>query len=126
MNSSQNVVRLDAYKKSRLPPKVVAPKLSDLSFVKQGRKRGDGYRCWVVEPSGNYGANCKTGNALALEYLKFLTKAAFPLQWIEFEMPREAERTGIEVGFLGVVTRAAALVALAVGDHLPELLNPDN
>jgi hypothetical protein len=45
------------------------------------------------------------------------------LQWIVFEMPREADRTGIEVGFLGTVTRVAALGASVAEDHLPELLN---
>lgn len=123
MSNSQNVVRLDAYKKSHLPPKVVAPHPTDCSFVrviKEGRKTM-GCNFWTVSPSGNYSADCKTGNALALEYLKFLTKSAFPLQWIVFDMPREA--TGIEVGFLGVVTRAAALGASVAGDYLPELLN---
>ena len=124
MNSPQSVVRLDAYKKSLLPPKVVTPHPTDCSFVrviKEGRKVM-GCKFWVVSPSGNYTDDCRTGRQLALEYLKFLTKSAFPLQWIVFDMPRDADRTGIEVGFLSIVTRAALCGALFAGDHLPKIL----
>jgi hypothetical protein len=40
-----------------------------------------------------------------------------------FDIPRDADRTGVEVGFLGTVTRAAALEASVAGNHLPQLLN---
>ena len=60
--------------------------------IKEGRKLM-GCSFWVVTPSGNYTADCETGKKLAIEYLEFIRRAAFPLQWIVFDMPREAERT---------------------------------
>jgi hypothetical protein len=125
MNSSQNVVRFDALKKSQIPPKVVAPKLTDLSIVRQlkeGRKRMCGYNYWAVQPTGQYGNDCTTGKKFAYEYLEFLAKGpAFPLQWILEDMRKQCHN-GIEVGFLGTVTRVAALGAHVAGDRLREIL----
>lgn len=63
---------------------------------------------WHVKPTGDYGADCKTGEALALEYLAFEEKdesGAGHLQVIVGDMPRDL--TGIEVGFLATVSCAA-------------------
>ena len=122
--TNHNVIRLDAFKKSRQPPKPVTPHPTDCSFVKvikEGRKLM-GCNFWVVSPSGNYTEDCATGRKLALEYLQFIRRAALPLQWIVFDMPRQAERTGIEVGFLSAVTKAATLGAYQAGDMLSELI----
>lgn len=124
MSNSQNVVQFDALKKSHIPPKVVAPKLTDLSFVRQieeGRKRICGYNYWAVQPTGQYGNDCLTGKKLAYEYLEFLaTGRAFPLQWILEDM-RHQQHNGIEVGFLGTVTNVAAFGAHIAGDRLKEI-----
>jgi hypothetical protein len=57
-----------------------------------------------VKPSGDYGKDCVTGRALALEYLA-TDGGPCPLQWIVIDMPRAL--TGIEVGFLTMVSYAA-------------------
>ena len=66
--------------------------------------RQDGGRCfWYAEPTGDYGKDCDTGNDYALAYL--CCRPAPPLQWIVRAMPRD-KLTGIEIGFLSVVTWA--------------------
>ena len=115
---------MDSYRKSPAPAKTVAPKLSDLSFVKSLRergKRGGGYNWWSVAPSGDYGADCLTGRKLAFEYLKYLQHATLPLQWIVDDM-RKQELNGVEVGFLGTVSKAASLGSCVAGDKLQELI----
>ena len=64
-------------------------------------------RCfWHVAPTGDYLADTDTGHRLALEYLEADdVSRPPPLQWIVRDMPREL--SGIEVGFLSVIHRAA-------------------
>ena len=72
-------------------------------------KRGELPRCfWHVKPSGNYVADCVTGEKLALEYLAFEEEdvgGAGHLPSIVSDMPRAL--TGIEEGFLSMVSYAA-------------------
>jgi hypothetical protein len=93
------------------------PDIGRLSFVatRDGKalpkpKRDQFPRCfWHVKPSGDYAADCATGRKLALEYLSFAeenTGGCPPsLPWIVRDMPRAL--TGIEVGFLTMVSYAA-------------------
>jgi hypothetical protein len=88
-----------------------------LSFVKtlgqlrespSGRSAG---RCfWNVRPSGDYVADCKIGETLALEYLAYeeahYTEVGTILAWIVGDMPQK--QTGVEVGFLIMVAYAAS------------------
>lgn len=64
-------------------------------------------RCfWHVKPSGDYGKDCVTGRALALEYLSFAEEKTGDcppfLPWIVRDMPR-----ALTVGFLTMVSYAA-------------------
>jgi hypothetical protein len=85
------------------------PNIADLSFVGERKKPEAGKlpRCfWRVTPSGDYGADCELGQRLALEYLAFQEAAdGSSLQHIVADMPREL--TGVEVGFLTMVSFAA-------------------
>jgi hypothetical protein len=67
-------------------------------------------RCfWSVKPIGDYEADCRTGNAHALAYLRYLraegSRGPGHLSLIVGDMPREI--TGIEVGFLSIIDHAA-------------------
>ena len=120
------VLQIDAYKKPVLSTVQVSSEWTDLSFVKrriEGRKRGCGLNYWAVTPSGDYVADCNTGRALALEYLGFVSKSAFPLQFIVLDMPRGEGRSGIEIGFLSAVSRAAMLGAYVFRDRLEEVVD---
>jgi hypothetical protein len=92
------------------------PDVGRLSFVatRDGKalpkpKRGQSPRCfWHVKPSGDYGKDCETGRRLALEYLALEeedTGGPGHLQHIVMDMPRAL--TGIEIGFLTMVSYAA-------------------
>lgn len=62
---------------------------------------------WNVKPTGDYVADCKIGERLALEYLEHERRFGGPdLPLIVRDMPREL--TGIEIGFLTTVSIAAA------------------
>ncbi|AWC22220.1 hypothetical protein CO731_01676 [Aminobacter sp. MSH1] len=86
------------------------PKVQYPSFTtdRPRAKGGQGRRCWWnVSPTGDYGKDCKTGEALALEYLRYEECAETPhLPMIVRDMP--CELTGIEIGFLTAVSIAAA------------------
>lgn len=85
------------------------PKAQYPSFVadRPRAKAGQGGRCWwSVNPTGDYGKDCKTGEALALEYLAYEERTGAPdLPMIVKDMPRDF--TGVEVGFLTTVSVAA-------------------
>ena len=92
------------------------PGVDDLSFVasRDGKTLpkpiGDQpYRCfWNVTATGDYTQDCDTGERLALEYLAFEEAAVEGpghLQMIVKHMPRAF--TGVEVGFLQMVSFAA-------------------
>lgn len=101
--------------------------LTDCSFVKprlSPRKRRAGYNFWAVTPSGDYAADCKTGNKLAMEYLQFIRRRPLPLNWIVADMPRGDEACGLQVGFLGSVGRAAELGSWHAGSRLSEIVRP--
>jgi hypothetical protein len=114
--SLANVISLAAVRKTREPRK---PRLDDVSFVvakKEGRKRMCGFNHWNVTRTGNYTEDIERGRQLAVEYLAFLDRSAFPLQWIVVDMPRTREEgySGVEVGFLSTLTltlRIGGLVA---------------
>jgi hypothetical protein len=81
-----------------------------LSFVTKRRKRAPGVlplHYWTVQPSGDYEADCVTGDRLALEYLAYdEAEGDFPLLGlIVADMPRET--TGVEVGFMSLIGFAA-------------------
>lgn len=67
--------------------------------------KGQRPRCfWHVQPTGNYRADCQTGQEYALAYLEYegndLSGPGF-LNWIVEDMPREM--SGIEHSFLQMV-----------------------
>ena len=118
-----NVVNLAAVRKGREPRK---PRLDDVSFVvkkKEGRKRMCGYNHWNVTRTGNYSEDIERGRDFAVEYMTFLGRAAFPLQWIVEDMPRTREegRSGVEVGFLSALTDAVVLGGHYLAEHHYEL-----
>lgn len=94
-----------------------APRIEDLPFVVDRARAGlpkptgkQSPRCfWHVSPTGKWGDDCRTGEMLAVEYLKVQSGKDAPgsfLQWIVEDMPREL--TGVEVGFLTIVGHSAA------------------
>ena len=79
------------------------PQAWELSFAK---KRGN---YWNVKATGDYDKDCALGGRLALEYLAFEEQdrgGPGLLQHIVADMPRDF--TGVEVGFLTMVSWAAA------------------
>jgi hypothetical protein len=92
-------------------PATIQPRQHFPSFVKDGVRMGriGSKRCfWVVKPSGDYGADCLTGQAMAEEYLHYARSDLLPLQWVVGDMQ---EIGGLEVGFLGAVGISATLGA---------------
>jgi hypothetical protein len=92
------------------------PAIAGLSFVasRDGKTlpKPIGDQCgrcfWNVAATGDYTQDCDTGARLALEYLAFEeADVGTPghLQWIVEDMPRTF--TGVEVGFLQMVSFAA-------------------
>jgi len=83
--------------------------VSSLSFVhdEAPASKKDLRRCfWHVTSTGEVQADQETGQRLALEYLRFADDIGLEiLPWIVMHMPREL--TGVEVGFLDLVGRAA-------------------
>lgn len=109
---SDAVMQADA---SAIPNSADCP-IARLSFVadRDGKalpkpERGQWERCfWNVRPSGHYAKDCATGRALALEFLAYEAEdegGPGALQLIVKDMPRDL--TGIEIGFLSTVGRAA-------------------
>ena len=89
-----------------------------LSFVldRAPNSRSDKQRCfWHVEPTGDYGEECKIGQRLAIEYLRYRQRADpgghGVLGLIVRDMP--PEHTGIEVGFLHIIDHAALARSIA-------------
>ena len=73
-----------------------SPTITTLPFV-QDR---DGKRCfWAVKPTGDYTADCRTGQDYALRFLDYSAQSngGAILQLIVPDMPRE--QSGIEIGF---------------------------
>jgi len=92
------------------------PPIATLSFVasRDGKmlpkpREGQHLRCfWNVNATGDYGRDCRTGQALALEFLAFEeADAGGPgyLPMIVGDMPRPL--TGVEIGFLTLTSFAA-------------------
>jgi hypothetical protein len=69
-------------------------------------------RCtWDVKPTGYYGADCETGHAYAIEFLKTCDKSyGWPslMQSITSDMIRAGSKNGIVIGFMGVIGSALA------------------
>ena len=97
MNTVTDLAAVRTAAKFKFPPFVVDKKMPD----------GRGRCFWQVEPTGNYTDDCITGRRLALEYLESLQSSLLLLQWIVSDMP--ADQSGIEIAFLGTVSRAATL-----------------
>jgi hypothetical protein len=115
------VVRLDDYR----PP---APKRAKVQpFHKKypmpffTAKKGGGICAWDVTPIGNYTADCETGHAFAIEFLKSCDKTygwQSLLQQIVAEMicagtngafPNgDPKVNGVIIGFMGVIGKAVA------------------
>lgn len=94
----------------------------DISFMCR-RRQGGGIDYWIVEPSGDYGADCKMGHVLAREYLDYLAKYptvgnALLLGDIVHDMMEQAARgkkwSGIHVTFLHDVNRHSMAMAAAL------------
>jgi hypothetical protein len=85
--------------------------IADLPFVADRKKPfapGQWPRCfWSVTPTGNYEADCRTGDEYALAYMRYrnATSEIGSLATIVKDMPRDL--TGIEVGFLQLMDYAA-------------------
>ena len=90
----------DIQERRRCAP--TASTLTHLPFI-------DDQSCWSVKASGNYGADCLTGNAYALDALRWLaTNPSEPLlPWVVMDMPAAEKWTGIETGFLQTLSQFA-------------------
>jgi hypothetical protein len=77
-------------------------------------------RCtWKVAPTGNYAADCETGHAFAIEFMKSCDGTrgwAALVGWIVFDMIKPGPETnGIIVGFMSVIGEAVATVMTRPG-----------
>jgi hypothetical protein len=92
-----------------MPEVVITPPPPDaLSFVTW--RKGGGFNYWDVTPTGSYDDDCKTGEALAREYLTF--RDAWPgwttttfLDRIVRDMIKQQRWSGVHLGFLVGVKR---------------------
>ena len=85
--------------------------------------KGTGIDYWLINPTGNYGADCEAGRKLADEYLAYIGEHptngnATLLTCIVREMIERAKEdqkwSGIHVGFLAGVNRHAMATAFAI------------
>jgi hypothetical protein len=114
------VINLREVRKAREPEQASPTELSFVVDRKNGRKRLP--RCfWNVQPTRRYSADLKTGRHLALEYLRFCQRGNVPLAWIIMDMPRQEDRSGIDIGFLSVVGDVAASAVKVFGMDKLEL-----
>jgi len=84
--------------------------IESLPFVEDRvpKSQTDIRRCfWNVQPTGDYGEDCRTGSRFAIEYLRYQVSfdSSGHLSLIMRDMPRET--TGIEIGFLSIIDIAA-------------------
>jgi hypothetical protein len=89
--------------------KAAALPFAPLLFVKDAAKAPRDF--WAVTPSGNYGLDCDAGSTLALQYLEFLAAGRGGwaiLQAAVLDMIAKGDRSGVAVGFMGVISRALA------------------
>jgi hypothetical protein len=118
------VIKLDAYRRN-----VEAPKEShqspthyadSLSFMKVSKPKGTGIDYWLINPTGDYSADCEAGRKLADEYLAYIgehpTNGNTTLVTdIVHEMIDRAKGgqkwSGIHVGFLDGVNRYSMATA---------------
>ena len=93
-----------------------------LSFVAERPGRNGGIIFWNVTPSGDYQKDWDSGDSMGLEALEFMAgRADFGLPGdllvrVVLDMPREDDRTGIELGFLRCIGYFAALARQTFGD----------
>ena len=76
------------------------------------QKRGEPYRgrnFWHVSPSGDYDQECRLGDAFARELLGFLRETGnwgiARLVLVGMMNSRGGKHNGIEIGFLGMISR---------------------
>ena len=77
-------------------------------------------RCtWEVAPTGNYTADCETGHAFAIEFLKTCDGTwgwAALVRWIVLDMIKAGPETnGIIVGSMGVIGDVLAMMMTRPG-----------
>lgn len=76
---------------------------------------------WAVKSTGDYSVDCMVGRAHAMEYLAYLAEGKGGwdiLRSAVCDMAAQGDRSGLVVGFMGVISRALAASMFAV----PELL----
>ena len=85
-------------------PYIALPMVEDLPG------KGTGRNYWVVKRTGDYAFDCSLGEGLATLTGKVIARErlADALRAIILDMVKHGVRDGVEVGFLGVITRAAA------------------
>jgi hypothetical protein len=118
------VVKLDVFRRTRRLDCAPAPKephpADDLSFMKRRRPKGGGIDYWLINPTGNYSADCEAGRKLADEYLAYIGEHPTNgnttlLTCIVHEMIDRAiagqKWSGVHVGFLASVNRYAMATA---------------
>ncbi|GGH53142.1 hypothetical protein GVY41_09075 [Frigidibacter albus] len=79
---------------------------------------------WSVKPSGDYGRDCDTGSAYAIQALDYMAEHRMPhlMQWAVLDMIRHVqERTGIEVGFLSVFGNYGMATRMIINGNLPKV-----
>ena len=99
---------------SRKPAKPVPAKKHDpylaLPMVKEVSGKGNGRSFWVIKRTGDYGFDCALGSGLAKLTGDVIAREdlADTLRAIILNMVKQGEASGVEVGFLSTITRAAA------------------
>ena len=82
--------------------------VTSLPFVADiGTGRSKERSFWHVQPTGDYGTDCATGERYAHQAVMYIRLTGFRplLGWVLFAMPNKDTRTGIEVGFLSEVSK---------------------
>lgn len=96
-----------------------------LSFMKRRKPRGSGINHWNVTATGPYSEDCEIGRELGREYLAYIGKYptvgnATLLGCIVNDMVHglgdQGRLSGIEIGFLAEVNRAA----MALAAYMPQ------
>ncbi len=88
--------------------------ITDLPFVTNHGKGKKATRSfWDVKPNGNYLDECLIGEAYALEALQYMMAKKLPslVTWAVLDMPREENRSGIEIGFISTIAEYAIVGA---------------
>lgn len=92
-----------------------------LPFTRDGEGDGESRHFWYVDASGDWGDDSHLGSEYGRIYLEHVRRSRRGplLAWIISDMVRKGKWSGVEVGFLSVIGRAAAAPVSTDVRHLP-------